>query len=93
MSADEIAAKVINEVKSVAKDAWESWSDAEKELVVLCARDSVAVLVRAAAGEDVSSERKQINAQLANIKVAAMGTASSILWKAVVSVVLKAVAL
>jgi len=93
MNVDAITAKILDEIKSIAKTAWDSWTDLEKALVMSCARDSVTLMVRAAAGEDVAAEKRQITAQLANIKVAALGTASQILWNAVINVFLRAVKL
>jgi hypothetical protein len=80
-------------------DAWNSWSIEEKELVAECTRDAVVTGLLAATNEALFKiEKAQIDAQLANIKVAAGTTAAETVWKVVadvlslaVSVILKAI--
>lgn len=86
MNIDAVSEKVLDEVKILVGKVWDEWSADEKQLVSDCAKDSVALLLRAAAGEDVTNERAQVNAALANIKVAAMGSASRVLWDAAMRV-------
>jgi hypothetical protein len=90
MNIDAMAGKVLDEIKGLVGDVWKDWSDDEKQLVADCAKDSVTLLLRAAAGEDVTKERAQVNAALANVKVAAVGSASRVLWDAAMRVFFKA---
>jgi hypothetical protein len=86
MNIDAIAGKVLGEIKILVGKTWDSWTDDERKLVGECAKDSVSLMIRAAAGEDVAKERALVNASLKNIKVAALGSASRVLWDAALKV-------
>lgn len=89
---DILSDQVLVELRSVASDAWASWSDAEKELVKMCIKDGSNLLLRRVAGDGGDrAEQAQINAQLANIRAAAIGTASKIMWDSIASVFLKTI--
>jgi len=74
------AEKVLGDVKAGAKGAWDSWSIEERALVAACAKDAAEIALRAAMGQDVRSEKAQIDAQLANIKVATAESVSTVIW-------------
>jgi hypothetical protein len=79
--------RIVIEIRAIAGDAWDSWSADERALVVACAQDAAKVSAKAIAGFDVANDLKQINAQMAGIKVAAMSTAADVLWIALERVV------
>jgi hypothetical protein len=102
MSGFEIRSLQNDALQSVVQrvgDAWESWTDEEKELVADCTRDAVIVGLIAASNVGLfKQEKAQIDAQLANIKVAAGATVAETIWKVVadvlslaVSIILKAI--
>jgi hypothetical protein len=86
-------------VKKRVGAAWNSWTDEEKALVTECGKEAVVVGMIAATNPGLfKQEKSQIDAQLANIKVAAGATAAETIWKVVadilslaVSVILKAI--
>ena len=76
--------QILTAVKSKLADGWNSFSDAEKTLVQACCEDAAYIAVRSIAGESVASEKAQIDAQLANIKVAGKAVVSKTIWNVVV---------
>mgnify|MGYP000964197773 CR=1 FL=1 len=80
-------------------DAWKSWTEEEKGVVAECTRDAVVTGLLAATNAGLfKQEKAQIDAQLANIKVAAGATAVETVWQVVadvlslaVTVILKAI--
>lgn len=89
----------VDSVKKRAGDAWNSWSDDEKNLVMECTKDAMLIGLIASTNEPLyKQEKAQIDAQLANIKVASGATAAETIWKVIgdllsvaVSIILKAI--
>jgi len=73
-------AQVLADVKNGAKGAWDSWSADDRALVTACAKDAAEIALRATMGQDVRTEKAQVDAQLANIKVATAESVSSVIW-------------
>ncbi len=72
--------QILGEIKTVLKGQYESYTDEEKALITACAKDAAVLTYRKLAGDDVAAEQKEVDAQLANIKVAGMGSFGSLLW-------------
>jgi hypothetical protein len=87
---DALARQAIGDLKAAYADAWLRWSDAEKDLVERSVKDAADLTVRALAGEDVSREKKFVDATLANLKVAATATASQAIWHVLSKLLVKA---
>ena len=83
---DSLAGKIAVELRKAAKDAFDSWTPAERALVNLCTLDAAKLAIKASAGQDVAPEKIQIDAQLANIKVAGEESISGTLWNVVAGV-------
>ena len=77
---DAIGLRIFAQFRDGAKDVWDTWSPAVRQLAEECALDAGKLAVLAAGGKDVSAEVAHINAQLANLKVNATLTASKALW-------------
>lgn len=80
MDLKNFAAKILDDLKGSATEAWASWTDDEKALVKACAQDAALIAVRAATGEDVKAAKAEVDAQLRAIKVAVGYSASSAIW-------------
>jgi hypothetical protein len=77
---DSLAGKIALEMRQSAKDFFDKWTPSERALVNLCTMDAAKLSIKAAAGQDITNEKAQIDAQLANIKVAGSESVSSTLW-------------
>jgi len=83
---ERLAANIAYELKLSVKGSIDSWTPSERALVNLCTLDAAKIAVKAATGLAVTSEKAQVDAQLANIKVAGSGSVSSFLWEAAAKV-------
>lgn len=91
--AKEFGKKVWEDLKPrVSKDALDKWTADEQLLVQQCAQDAAKIAVMAAAGVDIGPEKAEIDAQLANIKVAGEQSVAKTFWVVVVQVLKVAVA-
>jgi hypothetical protein len=86
--AKEFGKKIWDDLKPKVKDALDKWTPDEQLLVQKCAQDAAKIAVMAAAGVDIGPEKAQIDAQLANVKVAGEQAVTKTFW-VVVSQVLK----
>lgn len=76
----EFGKRVWESLKPKVKDALGKWTAEEQILVQQCAQDAGKVAMMALAGVDVGPEKAQIDAQLANIKVAGEQSVSKAFW-------------
>lgn len=91
--AKEFGAKVWADLKPKVKDALDKWTADEQLLVQQCAQDAAKIAVMAAAGVDIGPEKAQIDAQLANIKIAGEQAVTKTFWVVVAQIVKVAAAL
>jgi hypothetical protein len=84
----EFGKKVWSDLQPKVKDAIDDWTPEEQLLVQECAQDASKIALMAAAGVDIGPEKAQIDAQLANIKVAGEQSVAKTFW-AVVAQLLK----
>jgi len=89
---DAIGMRILGELKTAAKDSWDKWSPAVKQLAEDCAMDAGRLAVESLAGKDVSAAMVQINAQLANLKFSSKKAASDALWEIAGKVLMMAAA-
>lgn len=86
------ASRILTELRVVVGNAWNSWTPDERAIIFACTEDAAKLAAKALVGIDVSAEKKQVEAQLAGIKVAGMASASGALWAALEKVLRMAVA-
>lgn len=81
--ADKILAGVVN----IAGAEWAKISEADRQLVEACSLDAAKVTLLALTEPDkAAAAKKQIDAQLANIKVAASEAAGHTVWRVVAGI-------
>lgn len=83
----EFGSKVWEAMKPKIKDSLDKWTAEEQLLVQQCAQDAAKVAMMALAGVDVKPEKAQIDAQLANIKVAGEQSVAKTFWVVVANIV------
>lgn len=84
----DVGGQILDAVKARVGAAWESWSEADKQLAAECAADAAVVGALALAGDpSAPREKAQIDAQLANLQAAGAATARSVFWATVVEVI------
>jgi len=83
----EFGKRVWEDLKPKVKDALDKWTPDEQLLVQKCAQDATRVAMMALAGVDVKPEKAQIDAQLANIKVAGEQAVTQTFWVVVANLV------
>lgn len=83
----EFGKKVWSDLLKKVKDKADDWTPEEQTLIQECAQDASRVALMATAGIDIAPEKAQIDAQLANIKVAGEGAVTEVFWAVVANLV------
>ncbi len=91
--------RAVSILKKTGKEAWDSWTEDERDLVVAVSQDAARVAVLSITDPDRAKAQKVFaDAALDNLKVASEGTAAKVVWDVLakifefgISVLLKAI--
>lgn len=82
-----LADKILSGVVNIAGSEWSKISEGDRQLIEACSLDAAKVTLLALTDPEKAAEaKKQIDAQLANIKVAAQETAGRTVWRVVAGI-------
>lgn len=90
LETDAMASTIVDTLRTTYQKAWNEWSQSDRELVYAVAKDAAKIAAFIVAGKDMSPEKAQIDAQLANINVALTKSASRAMWEVIGSLLTKA---
>lgn len=77
---DKLKDRILSDFKASYGSAVDQWKAEERKLLEDVTLDAAQLSLRALAGEDVSIEKAHVDAQLANLKVSALMSASKAIW-------------
>lgn len=72
--------RILSDFKKSYGSAIDKWKAEERQLLEDASLDAAELSLRSLAGENVGAEKAQVDAQLANLKVSALMTASKAVW-------------
>ena len=87
MSTDHLAADILTALKSLLGNRWAKFNAKDRQVIEACAADAAEVSLQSLAGvwdfKKAEREKRQITAQVANVKSAGEGAIVDLFWSAV----------